>query len=699
MSALLHALRRRLPIALTLGLVVASVVGWVVWLLVPVQSEVEAWFAVKTAAPVLVEDISSNQQRNANEFDYFRRTQVAIIKTPFVLMAAVRDPAVSSLPMIKSERDPVQFLKDQLTVDFPGDSELMRISMRGSDPKQMVDLVNAVCQAYEDEVIERDKDLKSSNFELLLQTSESLRQQIAREHDGYKRLSDTLGSTSKEVIETEQKLALQDISNAGNLISSLRTKRMDYMSALEAAKIQRDELTQKSIPEYAIEQELNSDPQFQQMQGELQEKMAALRNARLHVLQDGPNGVPPSILRMQDNVAQIQAEVDEYLAERRSAVAESLQGGTVESLDGQIRAYENQMQMLDSLIAEEAAKQNNAQARLKKLSGTSPELFALERKIEQLEFSYKKVAGEVRSIEVEMKAPSRVSLIQTATMPESDTSTLKLITVGFASALAFGMTAFGLAFWELQAGRINDKSEIAEDLGLRVVGGLPGLGGRLSRRGANDDLIEAVDGLRTLLMHHSSLNGTRVVQITSAGAREGRTTLATQLAASLSRAGRRTLFIDGDLRNPTAHRLFEMPLDPGFCEVLRGQIDIDDVVHPTRIPGLWMIPAGHCDLECLHELAKEGIAAIFERLRLDFDFVVIDSGPVLAVTESLLLGKLADTTILSVLRDVSRSSQVKEAHQCLERVGVHVLGTVVQGVPSDQETRRHKLPMQLTSTS
>src|SRR5690606_28786446 len=128
---------------------------------------------------VLVEDISSNQQRNANEFDYFRRTQVAIIKTPFVLMAAVRDPAVSSLPMIKSQRDPVQFLKDELNVDFPGDSELMRISMRGSDPKQMVDLVNAVCKAYEDEVIERDKDLKTSNFELLLQTSESLRQQIA----------------------------------------------------------------------------------------------------------------------------------------------------------------------------------------------------------------------------------------------------------------------------------------------------------------------------------------------------------------------------------------------------------------------------------------------------------------------------------------------------------------------------------------
>lgn len=695
MSALLHALRRRLPIALTMGLVMAATLGWCVWLLVPVQSEVESWFSVKSAPPMLVENLASSEQRNINEFDYFRRTQTQMIKTPLVLIAAVR--TIGELPMIKNQRDPVQFLKDELNVDFPGDSELMRISIRGEDPQQLVKVIEAVSQAYINEVVDREKVQKSQNYELLLQTSDTLRQQIQREQENYKRLCELMGTTSQDVVETEQKLLHEQLSISSRLMTDLSTKQMEVKNALEMLRQEQADLDKSGTPEWAVDQELNKDPQYQQIQADLQTKRAELSSALLHMKTNGPQGPPALVRRLQDSVTELEAQVDAFKAEKSAAAAEAIEGDTAGTLGAQIRGYESQLAQLDAAVDEERSKFEAAQSRLKKLGSSSPDLLASMRKIEQLEFSYKKVAGEVRAIEVELKAPARVDLIQKALPPESDSSLMRMIIVAFTSVLVFGMTAFGLAFWELQHGRVNGKSDVAEKLNMRVVGGLPSLGGRLGRRNANDDLVEAVDGLRTLLMHHASLNGTRIVQVTSAASREGKTTLATQLAASLARAGRRTLFIDGDLRNPTGHLLFEMPLDPGFCDVLRGQVEVDDVVHPTRIPGLWMIPAGRCDLECIHELAKDGVATLFERLRLDFDFVILDSGPVLAVADSLLLGKLADTTILSVLRDVSRAPQVQEAHQNLERVGIHVLGTVVQGVKNDQETRRHKIPMQLTS--
>lgn len=699
MTALLHALRRRLPVALSLGTVLASAVAFLVWLFVPVKSEVEAWFMLKSAPPVLVENVASTALRGSDEFDFFRRTQTQIIKTPIVLTKALSVPGIVDLSMIKGQRDPVQFLRDQLTVDFPGESELMRISMSGESPDQLVQLVEAVSKAYISEVVERDKQVKSENYDTLVTTGEALRQQIQHENNNYKRLSETLGTINQDVIALEQTLALQQVSSSSNLMSDLSMRNMEAQTRLELLRQQQIELEKKGTPEWAVDQELNKDPNFMQLQAALQEQQDQLRNAKLHMKVDGPRGVPARILRLENSVADLIAERDAYRAEKASAAAEAIEGDTVESIAAEIQGIETQMGFFDSRIAEEKGKLDQANSRLKKLSSSSPELMALVRKIEQYEFSYRKVASEIRAIEVELKAPARVFLMQKALPPESDSSALRTVMVGFSWVFVFGLAAFGFAFWEMQAGRVNDKADVADKLGLRVVGGLPGLGGRLSRRGANDDLIEAVDGLRTLLMHHASLHGTRVVQITSAGAHEGKTTLATQLAASLARAGRRTLFLDGDVRNPTAHLLFEMPLDPGFCDLLRGQVDADDVVQPTRIPGLWMIPAGRCDIECIHELAKEGVATLFERLRRDFDFVILDSGPVLAVTDALLLGKLADTTILSVLRDVSRASQVQEAHHSLERVGVHVLGSVVQGVANEQATRRHKLPLQLASST
>src|SRR5439155_3205160 len=86
-------------------------------------------------------------------------------------------------------------------------------------------------------------------------------------------------------------------------------------------------------------------------------------------------------------------------------------------------------------------------------------------------------------------------------------------------------------------------------------------------------LIESVDCVRVFLLHEARLSGTRVVMVTSAVGREGKTTLSSHLAASLARTGRRTLFLDGDMRRPTAHRLLDQPLAPGLAEVLRGEIE------------------------------------------------------------------------------------------------------------------------------
>src|SRR5262249_57198714 len=116
----------------------------------------------------------------------------------------------------------------------------------------------------------------------------------------------------------------------------------------------------------------------------------------------------------------------------------------------------------------------------------------------------------------------------------------------------------------------------------------------------------------------------------------GRRRLAANWAAGRAGAWRKTLWTAGALRRPAAHRLFDLPVEPGLSEVLRGELELGDVIRPTTVGRLWLMPAGQWDAHALQALAQEGVAGLFEQLREEYEFVVVDSCPVLPVTDTLL---------------------------------------------------------------
>jgi capsular exopolysaccharide synthesis family protein len=158
---------------------------------------------------------------------------------------------------------------------------------------------------------------------------------------------------------------------------------------------------------------------------------------------------------------------------------------------------------------------------------------------------------------------------------------------------------------------------------------------------------------------------------------EAKTTFACQLANSLARAHRRTVIVDLDLRCPSVHEAFHEPLEAGVCELLRGEESLENVLRETDQVGLWRILAGRCNREALSALSKNGAEAMLSELREEFDFVIVDSSPVLAVVDSLLVAQWVDGVILKALRDVSRTPQLYEAEERLRQVGANVVGSVV----------------------
>ena len=167
--------------------------------------------------------------------------------------------------------------------------------------------------------------------------------------------------------------------------------------------------------------------------------------------------------------------------------------------------------------------------------------------------------------------------------------------------------------------------------------------------------------------------------VTSAMGGEGKTSLSCHLATSLARSGRKTILVDTDLRRPSLHHLFSQPLGPGISEVLRGEVALEDAIVATEVPELELLAAGECDDVTMRSLAQGGVAPLFERLKATYDCVIIDTAPVLPVTDTLLIAPYTDGVLLSVLNDVSRLPKLSEAHDRLTAIGVKVLGSVFIG--------------------
>ena len=250
---------------------------------------------------------------------------------------------------------------------------------------------------------------------------------------------------------------------------------------------------------------------------------------------------------------------------------------------------------------------------------------------------------------------------------------------------AFLAVVLLVALVEFRSRRVHSPQEVAHGLGMTLVGTVPARpGGRQAAAPLwNSLLTESIDAARTMILHGESASAVRLVMVTSAVGGEAKTSLAGHLAVSLARSGRKTLLIDGDLRNPAVHSLFELPLGPGFSELLRGEAAATEVVRPTRVPGMEVLTAGVYDQAALALLSQGGVPNLFAALRESFDVIVLDSSPVLPVADALQLARHVDGVLLSVLQNVSTVPGVHEARRRLAALGVPILGVVVSGTRPD----------------
>ena len=192
---------------------------------------------------------------------------------------------------------------------------------------------------------------------------------------------------------------------------------------------------------------------------------------------------------------------------------------------------------------------------------------------------------------------------------------------------------------------------------------------------------EVFRAIRTsILLSASEENRPRVLLITSAKKGEGKTILSTNLAVTLAQAGHTAVIVDCDLRRPSVCKYFALGEKAvGLTEVITGQATLDAVLHESGIDRLYVIPSGQIPPNPAELIGSKKMEQVIEDLLLDFDYIILDSPPVLPVADSSILSKLADGVILVARAEHTPRALVKEASSRLRQLGARMLGVVLNG--------------------
>ena len=165
---------------------------------------------------------------------------------------------------------------------------------------------------------------------------------------------------------------------------------------------------------------------------------------------------------------------------------------------------------------------------------------------------------------------------------------------------------------------------------------------------------------------------------------DGKTTTASNLAITLANTGRRVLLIDGDLRKPSLHRMFDVPREGGFADALLSRESIERLVQPTFVNNLDLLTTGHDVSNPAELLASDRLGEVFKELTSLYDMVLIDSSPLLVVTDPSIIAAVADGIILVVRISSTRRHDLEVTNDMLRTLGVPVFGMVINGVTRDE---------------
>jgi len=564
------------------------------------------------------------------------------------------EPSLPSADETKAQSKAIDRFLESLTVSPVRNSRLVDVKFESPDPILAANTANALARSYIDQNLEyKFLSSKEASDWLAARLAEQ-RKQVENSEQALQRYREQTEAVS---LEERQNIVVQKLADLNAAVTRAKTERIQKEAAfkqIEALQNDRAALDSFSM--------VLANPFIQQQKSELADlqRQQAQQSEKL-----GPNH--PEMVKLAVAIKAAEAKI---------------QGEIAKIVQAMNNEYQQALTQERSLT--EALEQQKLGALQLNRKGIQYGVLARDAASNRQIFESLMQRAKETGISGDLKT-SNIRVVDAAEVPRTPTSPNTrnnlLMALFGGSVLAVGL-AF---FFEYIDDRLKSPAEVSRHLGLPCVGMVPALfdaaaSDPLINNGVPAHFSESLRTVRTNVLFSSAAEGIRSLSVTSTGPGEGKTLVASNLAIGLAQAGRRVLLIDADMRKPRVHSVFRKPQEPGLSNVLVGTAKFSDSVHETTVPGLWLISAGTCPPNPSELLGSKRFSDLMASLGRHFDWAIVDTPPVMAVTDSAIVAHLTTGVLFVVGADMTSRYTAQRAIEQLDRHRAKFVGVVLNRV-------------------
>ncbi len=593
---------------------------------------------------------------------FFLMTQEKIMRSRPVLTEVIRNLNLQKVWGIELNEDksPVtpelalQILSRSIRVEQDRDTTLMNISATSEDPKLAAEIANEIANVYRDrrlfakrreiqhaidamgnEVRKQQERVEEAEAEL-----ERIRQERGIALIGRGQMGIRVEATRLNMLEGER--------SAARVEMLVRKARMDQLEGLEGDRLM-------DAAAYIVQ-----DPTLMGIRQQLIDSQVSLQL----MIKNGVIGENhPDVLRLKGAVEELQRQL--------ASALEGLKAGVRADYEVARQKYEALDEELAKIKTSDIASEGENYLPFDRA----------ERNVDVQRDILTALRARITQTGIEVEVPrTTVEIVEEAEAPDRPTSPLVVLNI-FLSVVLGLLAGTGLAFFvEYLDVSIKTVDEVEKYLGLPVLAVIPQQSRPLTEAGQSSGQGEAYRALRTSLALLAREGKQKIFTVISGGVGEGKSTTLFNLAYVCAEQGSKVLIVDSDLRRPVQHKMVGLANRTGMVNVLTDELKIEDVVQETGVPNLWMMTSGRLRRGSLGIMNNARLRAMLDALKGKYDYVLLDSPPILGVTDAAILASEADGVLLVVQYRKYPKIISLRAKRMIENAGGHLMGAVLNNI-------------------
>ena len=632
-------------------------------------------------------------------------TATLLIRSPLIVGEAVKKNDLESLPPFVGGGDPTGTIIGGLGVSVAGgNGTILDLTYRGTDSQSCATILKAVIGSYQAFLGKTHENVNEETARLITDAKDNLLKQLSDKEAAYRQFrqeAPLLWNGKGEAAQNihQSRLGVIEGIRSGLLIGRTQTKAQ--IQAIEAALARGENREALSLmtgrSAGAGAGAANTNAANMSPEGQL---FPLLLEEQLLFDSHGPDH--PKVVSLQRRIDLTRKFLTRTLLENSPTKPEDGKKARPPQHQDFLAIYVSSMQQ-EIKTSEEKERELNLLFEQERESAKSLAVYEIKDATYQADLgrTQQLFGGVVKRLE-EINLMKNYGGYKTEVISPAgsgwqvEPNRNRILTLGIVAGLLGGLALAFLA--EISDRTFRNPDDVSEQLGLPIVGHIPVIQSDVKPKDSvsklsatlvtffqpKSRLTEAYRAIRTALYFSTRGEKHKVIQITSPNPGDGKTTLSTNLATCIAQSGKTVLLIDADFRRPRIHKMLGLANEIGMSSVLKGEADLLDAIQSTEIENLWSLPCGPRPENPSELLTSHRFDELLAVLREKYDFVLIDTPPMLAVTDPGTVAPRVDGVLLTIRISKRTRSEAMRATSLLKSLGANMLGVVVNGVGGQQ---------------